>query len=80
MQRLPRTFVPADAVVDDSVWVIQDDDDGTGIARRRSVRLGTAEHDGWVELVEGVQAGELVILDSEGLRDGDRVTGTGGAP
>tara|TARA_Y100000589_G_scaffold236019_1_gene223401 strand:+ start:3574 stop:4902 length:1329 start_codon:yes stop_codon:yes gene_type:complete len=80
VQRLPRTFVPATAVVDGTVWVIQDDDDGTGIARRRSIRLGTAEHDGWVELVEGVQAGELVILDSEGLRDGDRVTGTGGAP
>ena len=80
VQRLPRTFVPAAAVVDGTVWVIQDDDDGTGLARRRNVRLGTAEHDGWIELVEGVQAGELVILDSEGLRDGDRVTGTGGAP
>ena len=66
------------AVVNDIVWVIQDDDDGTGIARRRSVRLGTVEHDGWVELIEGVQAGELVILDSEGLRDGDRVSAAGG--
>lgn len=79
MQRLPRTFVPIDAMAGDVVWVIDSDDGGNGIARRRTVRRGSIEHDGWIELIDGVRAGELVILDPAGLEDGNRVTAEGGS-
>jgi len=78
MQRVPRTFVPQEAMVDGFAWVIESRTGDTGIARYRSVTLGTGKYDGWVEVIEGVQPGDLLILDSSGLEDGDRVTSKGG--
>ena len=79
MQRVPRTFVPREAIVDGFAWVIGSRTGDTGIARWRSVSLGTGEHDGWVEVIEGIRPGDLLILDSNGLKDGDQVASRGGA-
>ena len=78
MQRVPRTFVPREAIVDGFAWVIESRTGDTGIARWRSVSLGTSEHDGWVEVIEGIRPGDLLILDSNGLKDGDQVASRGG--
>ena len=77
MMRVPRTFVPMDAIIDGTAWVIESRSGDSGIARRRSITLGDDEHDGWIEVLEGINPGDLLILDGDGLQDGDRVTSTG---
>ena len=37
---------------------------------RRSVVVGPSEIEGWVEIVEGLRAGERVVLDRRGLDPG----------
>ena len=77
MMRVPRTFIPMDALTDGYAWVIESRSGDSGIASRRSVTLGNDEHDGWIEVLEGIHPGDLLILDGDGLQDGDRVTSTG---
>ncbi len=66
-------LLPKDAVVtrsgESSVFVVNGD-----IVEKRSVKLGLA-HDGTVEVVSGVNAGdEVVVAGQNELRDGDKVT------
>lgn len=77
MMRVPRTFVPMDAIIDGTAWVIESRSGDSGIARQRSITVGNDEHDGWIEVIEGINPGDLLILDGDGLQDGDRVTSTG---
>ncbi len=77
-RRIPRTFVPLDAIDDGSVWIIESNNSNSGIARKRAITLGINEHDGWIEVINGIHPGDQVILDLEGLQDGDRVHATGG--
>jgi RND family efflux transporter MFP subunit len=64
----PRALlVPARAVEGDSVWVVDN-----GHARRRKVRMGISAADD-VQLMSGIHAGEHVILNPVGLKEGERV-------
>ncbi|MCF7985589.1 MAG: efflux RND transporter periplasmic adaptor subunit [Thiohalocapsa sp.] len=66
--RVPEAAVVARGPVQ-RVYVLGDDSK----ADRRTVRTGT-RRDGWVEIVEGVQAGERIVTAGLGvLRDGMRV-------
>lgn len=48
---------------------------GEEIARRRTIRPGLRSADGWVEVVEGIAAGERVVMrGADALRDGQAVT------
>jgi membrane fusion protein, multidrug efflux system len=74
-------LVPASAIVRDAtsegVYVVQDDR-----ARRRAVRTGMVS-EGRVEIVQGLAAGEVVVVTGTNqLRDGAtvRVVGAGAAP
>lgn len=78
MQRVPRTFVPTEAIVNGEAWILEPTDGDSGIARKRIPTIGTNEHDGWIEIIEGLNPGDRVILDADGLNDGDRVRSEGG--
>ncbi|MAB83089.1 MAG: hypothetical protein CMJ24_06595 [Phycisphaerae bacterium] len=75
--RIPRTFAPEQAIVDGVAWVIESRNGTSGTAGRRAVTTGTSEHDGWIEVIDGLQPGDFVILQPQGLREGDRVQMTG---
>jgi RND family efflux transporter MFP subunit len=44
----------------------------SGVAERRAIRLGSDTGDGWVEILEGLRPGDVVV-DAASVREGDRV-------
>ena len=78
MRRMPRTFAPQEAIDDGQIWIIESDNGAaSGTARRRILTTGNTEHDGWVEVIDGLYPGDRVILDPDNLADGDRVISKG---
>ena len=69
-QRLPRVLVPAKAVFESQVWILEGDDGDLGTARRRTVTTGPGLHEGWMEILDGVRPGERVILDWGNVSEG----------
>jgi len=67
-----RPFIPAGLVSDDAgratVWVIEANE-----AKRRAVTVGAARQDGWIEIVDGLNPGDAVIANADGLSEGQRV-------
>ncbi|MGD8450683.1 MAG: efflux RND transporter periplasmic adaptor subunit [Phycisphaerae bacterium] len=60
------------------VWLA---DQAADVARSRMVTVGRAGADGWIEVLEGLQPGDRLIIDpSASLRDGGRVRIVGEAP
>jgi RND family efflux transporter MFP subunit len=58
-----------------AVWVA---DQAAGVARRKTVKPGRQAAGGLVEIVEGLQPGDrLIVAGREGLQDGDRIRVTG---
>ncbi len=70
--------LPASAIIEEDgqfvVYVVSD-----GTAERRAVEPGIRQH-GLVQIVAGVSAGDLVIRDSGGIRDGTRVIAAAATP
>ncbi len=67
-------YAPRDAVKAGHAWVVSRFDGEHGVARRRAVRLGGGEREGWVEIADGLQAGDLVVTaGTENLKAGSRV-------
>lgn len=59
-----RIFAPESALDGDGgIWVVDDRSGDEGIAARRSVELGDARVDGWIEIRSGLRPGDTVILD-----------------
>ncbi|MEW6112740.1 MAG: hypothetical protein AB1664_11480, partial [Thermodesulfobacteriota bacterium] len=57
-----------------TAWVVRDFDGDHGVATARSVKLGLVRANGWVDVLEGLQPGDLVITRSPGeLAEGKRV-------
>jgi HlyD family secretion protein len=57
-----------------TAWLLVNQDGDRGIARSRTVRLGRTQTDGWVEVLEGLQPGDLLITQSASeLKDHKRV-------
>jgi len=74
----PRVFAPDAAVRTEGgnpvAWVVTDFDGSYGIAAVRPIRPGTVHKDGWVDIAQGLQPGDLVITRSSGeLKNGKRV-------
>ena len=74
-----RTDTRSDAVLVPKRAVLDEDGEkyvfvaGTDTAKRTSVRIGF-ESDGWVEIREGVAAGEKVVVAGQGaLKDGSKI-------
>lgn len=66
-------FVPAGAVRNGAVFIVDGFDGDRGVARLRPVETGR-ESDGWIEAVSGLNPGDLVVTSPPGdLRDGQRV-------
>lgn len=67
--------LPANAVSDfagvEKVWVIRN-----GHAEPRTVRTGRRDGDRWIEILEGLEAGESVALDARKIRPGPVVMDT----
>ena len=55
-------------------------DRGRSVAARKTVQLGRAQIDGWVEITAGLNVGDALIVEQDGLRDGQRIRVTGEAP
>jgi HlyD family secretion protein len=52
-------------------WIV---DKGRGVATKRSVTLGSAKQDGWVEVTQGLQPGDaLITADPSMLKEGAKV-------
>jgi multidrug efflux pump subunit AcrA (membrane-fusion protein) len=54
-------------------------DRGRNVAARKTVQLGEAQIDGWVEITAGLNVGDALIVEQDGLRDGQRIRVTGEA-
>jgi hypothetical protein len=68
IRSVPRTLlVPLDAVDGDAVWVV-----GDGRVRRRAVKTGIRGAES-VQILAGVRAGEMVVVEPSGLSEGQRV-------
>lgn len=53
--------------------------DGVGVAEVRDLRLSGASQDGWVEVLEGLRAGDLLVTTDSGMpAPGQRVRVAGG--
>ena len=72
MRTATRVFVPAEAIENGVAWVIAERKGDRGTVRKRSVEVGPRVEDGWIEIVEGLQPGDLVIVD-ETPSDGEAV-------
>lgn len=71
-----RVFVPERLLADRHqnhahIWTI---DPADSTARRPQVTVGTHRENGWIEIVSGLNPGDVVIADPAGLDEGDRVT------
>ena len=58
-----RVFAPVDAIDDGRVWVVAERDGDRGVARRVGVSVGPKVEDGWVEVLDGLRPGDMVILE-----------------
>ncbi|MEK7484806.1 MAG: efflux RND transporter periplasmic adaptor subunit [Planctomycetota bacterium] len=57
-----------------SLWVLKNYDGHYGFASKREVRTGNPLPDGWIEILEGVQMGDLIILSPpSNLKEGSRI-------
>jgi RND family efflux transporter MFP subunit len=73
-----RVFAPEGAVRNQggaaTAWVVGNLDGDRGIASSRAVKLGHTRNAGWVEVLEGLQSGDLVITRTPvELAQGNRV-------
>ena len=74
-----RLLVPEGAVrgtgANMTAWALRDFDGGRAVAVSKSVKVGSAKMDGWIEIAEGLQPGDLVVTGSASeLKDGKKVT------
>lgn len=68
---IPKVARQTDSQGGSFVWVV---DALRGIAEPRTIRLSGEERDGWVRVIEGLRAGEKVVIrGAERLRPGARV-------
>jgi hypothetical protein len=54
-------------------------DRGRGVAVHKPVQLGEARIDDWVQIISGLNVGDALIVEQQGLRDGQRIRVTGEA-
>lgn len=60
------------------VWIIARYDGRYGFAMKRSIRVGTFKQEGWVEILEGLNMGDLLIVSPPStLQEGSRIEVTG---
>ncbi len=77
-QNRQRLFVPEASLhrtgSNASAWVLRDFDGERGTAHSRPVKPGSHKIDGWIDVLEGLQPGDLVVTSSgKDLRDGTKV-------
>jgi HlyD family secretion protein len=76
-----RLLVPEGAVrgtgANTTAWVLSDFDGNRAVAVSKPIKVGPAKTDGWIEIAEGLQPGDLVVAGSASeLKDGKKVTVT----
>ena len=54
-------------------------DRGRGVAVHRTIQLGEAQIDGWVQVLAGLNVGDALIVEQADLHDGQRIRITGEA-
>lgn len=71
---VPRVFAPQESILSgEHVMIIANYANGIGTASLRSVQLGDAAIDGWVEVLNGLSAGDRVILGADLSLEGSAV-------
>jgi len=73
-----RVFAPESAVRREagasSAWVVRDYNGRSGIAEARPLQLGATRSEGWIEVINGLRAGDLVVARSTSeLKNGRKV-------
>ena len=64
-----RVFAPAEAIRDGYAWVVGDRQGDRGVATRRPIEVGDRIADGWIEIVDGLRPGDLIIVDDTPVQD-----------
>lgn len=67
-----RVFAPKALILDGTAMVAGSLRDGIGRAERRAVQLGREERGAWIEVVEGLRPGD-VLVDPHAIREGQRL-------
>ncbi len=66
---IPESLVRRDGETTSVVTV----DRAAGVVRVRTITLGRTRHDGWVAVIDGLAAGDVLIADPPSVSDGQRV-------
>ena len=64
-----RVFAPVEAVQNGVAWVVGDRQGDRGIAMRRTIKIGDRIADGWIDIVDGLRPGDLIIVDETPVQD-----------
>ena len=64
-----RVFAPAESIQDGFAWVVGDRQGDRGVATRRAIEIGDRIADGWIEIVDGLRPGDLIIVDDAPVQD-----------
>jgi RND family efflux transporter MFP subunit len=74
LRTVQRVFVPMAAIDDEGrAWIIDNRSGDRGVAQQRELILGTRTVEDWQEIIEGLEPGDMVILDGEALTNGQPV-------
>jgi RND family efflux transporter MFP subunit len=70
-------FAPEGSLVEGGVWRVEAYDGSHGVARSQAVSVRSPAHEGWVEVTDGLNPGDLVIAPVPAdLQDGRRIAVT----
>lgn len=70
---IPESVIQQNAAGENIAFVVEQNSDSTGVAKRRVIATGVT-YDERVEVLEGIEPGEIIILDgARNVRDGQEV-------
>ena len=74
LRTVQRVFAPLAAIDDKGrAWIINHRSGDRGVAELRELVLGNRTIENWREIIEGLEPGDMVILDGEPLQNGQPV-------
>lgn len=63
-------FAPESLIQNNTAWIV---DRSTNTAQRRTVEPGTLRQEGWISIRSGLNAGDQLIAEPSGIREGTKV-------
>ena len=74
LRTVQRVFAPMAAIDEEGrAWIINNRSGDRGVAELRELTLGSRTVEDWREIIEGLEPGDMVILDGNTLKNGQAV-------